>query len=162
MINSQLTNKKDALIIAQNLREAINQNFKHLEIDIDGLYRKLLLYKKKKYAALKEEINTDTLTEEIKGLDIVRRDWSTVAKKIGKVVINIILKGDSIDQIIELLDKYFHLVKDNLENKQELKLKEFVITEKLNKDLDSYSSDLHSPHIVVARELKRLNKLNSN
>lgn len=64
-----------------------------------------MLYKKKKYAALKEEIGKDVLTEEIKGLDIVRRDWSSVAKKIGKVVVNIILKGDSTDQIIELLDK---------------------------------------------------------
>lgn len=48
MINSQLTKKEDALKIANSLKEEINKGYKHLEIDIDGLFRKLLLYKKKK------------------------------------------------------------------------------------------------------------------
>ena len=56
-----------------------------LEIDIDGAYKSLLLLKKKKYAALaavKEggEIKTK---EEFKGLDIVRRDWSNIARTVG-------------------------------------------------------------------------------
>jgi len=52
--------------------------YKCLEIEIDGVYKSLLLLKKKKYAALKVEDFTGegrVITKEIKGLDMVRRDW---------------------------------------------------------------------------------------
>ena len=51
----------------------------------------MLLLKKKKYAALIVQKNGDkvTYTEELKGLDIVRRDWCELAKDIGKLVIEI-------------------------------------------------------------------------
>lgn len=61
-----------------------------------------------------------------------------------------------------MLDKYFHQVKANLDDREGLRLKEFVITEKLNKDVDSYNKDLKSPHLEVARQLKMMNKLHSN
>jgi len=42
------------------------------------------LLKKKKYAALSVDFNDENLTTaELKGLDIVRRDWSELAKDIG-------------------------------------------------------------------------------
>lgn len=64
--------------------------YKHLELDIDGVFQRLLLLKKKKYAAVtvsqvvrdnKKEIVTK---QDIKGLDIVRRDWSQLATRAGK------------------------------------------------------------------------------
>lgn len=56
-----------------------------LELDIDGIYKRLLLLKKKKYAALAVDLNDEyAITQELKGLDIVRRDWSQLAKDIGK------------------------------------------------------------------------------
>ena len=65
----------------------MNKNYRQLELDIDGIYKRLLLLKKKKYAALAVvDINSDgTLTRrEMKGLDIVRRDFSGLAKRIGE------------------------------------------------------------------------------
>lgn len=65
----------------------INQAYRCLEIDIDGVFKSMLLLKKKKYAALtiqegpKGQLKT---TKELKGLDIVRRDWSELAKDAGK------------------------------------------------------------------------------
>lgn len=47
----------------------------------------MLLLKKKKYAALsvsKTSDNKIVKKKEIKGLDIVRRDWSELAKDAGK------------------------------------------------------------------------------
>lgn len=67
--------------------------YKHLELDVDGVFQRLLLLKKKKYAAVtvsqivrdnKKEIITQ---QEIKGLDIVRRDWSQLATRAGKYVL---------------------------------------------------------------------------
>lgn len=65
----------------------VNKCHKKLEIDIDGIYTKLLLLKKKKYAALAVDMNDEKNTKrELKGLDIVRRDWSLIAKQVGKWV----------------------------------------------------------------------------
>jgi DNA polymerase alpha subunit A len=65
--------------MGQVLKKEVNSLYKCLEIEIDGVFKALLLLKKKKYAALKVE-NFMSETErkyvtEIKGLDMVRRDW---------------------------------------------------------------------------------------
>ena len=56
------------------------------EIDIDGVFKSMLLLKKKKYAALSmQKVNGEFVTtQEMKGLDIVRRDWCNLAKEAGK------------------------------------------------------------------------------
>ena len=61
--------------------------FRLLEIDIDGAYKSLLLLKKKKYAALAAEKDGDEIKtkREFKGLDIVRRDWSNIAREVTNV-----------------------------------------------------------------------------
>ena len=67
----------------------MNKLYKLLEIDIDGIYKSMLLLKKKKYAALSVHKTSDgkyTTQEEKKGLDIVRRDWSGLAKNVGEWV----------------------------------------------------------------------------
>ena len=57
-----------------------------MEIDIDGVFKSMLLLKKKKYAALNVTKHGDAYktTQELKGLDIVRRDWCELAKQTGK------------------------------------------------------------------------------
>lgn len=69
----------------------MNKLYKHLELDVDGVFQRLLLLKKKKYAAvtvsqvIREGGKKEMVTQqEIKGLDIVRRDWSQLAIKAGK------------------------------------------------------------------------------
>jgi len=57
----------------------VNNRYKKVELDIDGVFRYLLLLQKKKYAAVtmsKLSNGQIQLTQEHKGLDIVRRDWS--------------------------------------------------------------------------------------
>lgn len=58
-----------------------------VELDIDGVFRYLLLLQKKKYAALimkKLPSGKIETTMEHKGLDIVRRDWCQLACDTGK------------------------------------------------------------------------------
>jgi len=57
-----------------------------VEIDIDGVFKSMLLLKKKKYAALTvQKVGDKTVTsQELKGLDIVRRDWCDLARKAGE------------------------------------------------------------------------------
>lgn len=71
------------------VKSEVNKLYKLLEIDIDGVFKSLLLLKKKKYAALMVENHGDgkyTTKQELKGLDIVRRDWCDLAKECGKSV----------------------------------------------------------------------------
>ena len=63
----------------------INKSYKQLTLDVDGIYKKLLLLKKKKYAGLAVDLSDEKkVSMELKGLDIVRRDWSFVAKEVGE------------------------------------------------------------------------------
>ena len=56
---------------------------------MDGVFQRLLLLKKKKYAAVTVTRGRDgsmVTQQEIKGLDIVRSDWSQLAIQSGKYV----------------------------------------------------------------------------
>lgn len=68
----------------------VNRLFHCLEIDIDGVFKTLLLLQKKKYAAIVlsdlQDIEGKTLKKEIKGLDMVRRDWCPLSQEISKYV----------------------------------------------------------------------------
>lgn len=68
------------------MKNEVNKLYRLLEIDIDGVFKSMLLLKKKKYAALSVTVEADgkeKLTQEMKGLDIVRRDWCDLAKDAG-------------------------------------------------------------------------------
>ena len=96
MINSGTTKVPDAISMGKKLKQEVNLLFKLLEIEIDGIYKSMLLLKKKKYAALIIE-NAGTSDEktvtEIKGLDMVRRDWCPLSKSVGNFVLSQILSG---------------------------------------------------------------------
>lgn len=65
----------------------MNKQYKKLELEIDGVFKSMLLLKKKKYAALvvnRAPSGEVSYSKELKGLDIVRRDWCELAKDVGK------------------------------------------------------------------------------
>ena len=74
------------LFLLFQVKTEVNKLYKLLEIDIDGVFKSMLLLKKKKYAALAiEKVGEKYVThQELKGLDIVRRDWCELAKEAGK------------------------------------------------------------------------------
>ena len=61
-------------------KKAVNEQYKLLEIDLDGVFQRLLLLQKKKYAAVKVEDGTKTSIE-IKGLDMKRREYCVLSKQ---------------------------------------------------------------------------------
>jgi len=98
MINTGTTSLKEALEMGRKLKAEVNQLYKCLEIEIDGVFKTLLLLKKKKYAALKIENfmapdEQEKVTRELKGLDMVRRDWCALSKRVGNYVLEQILSG---------------------------------------------------------------------
>lgn len=73
--------------VSFQVKTEVNKLYKLLELDIDGVFKCMLLLKKKKYAALSIQKTADgkySTSQELKGLDIVRRDWCDLAKEAGK------------------------------------------------------------------------------
>lgn len=64
----------------------VNKLYKKIELEIDGVFKYMLLLKKKKYAAVTlSKVNGKLVSkQEIKGLDVVRRDWSQLSALVGK------------------------------------------------------------------------------
>ena len=52
---------------------------------------------------------------EIKGLDMVRRDWSNVAKRCSEFALDTILSGKPKEEINEIICDYLKEVNKNLE-----------------------------------------------
>lgn len=80
--------------MGRRLKSEVNCLYKCLEIEIDGVFKSLLLLKKKKYAALKYEnflspqMSEVKVVQEMKGLDMVRRDWCPLSKRVGRYVLD--------------------------------------------------------------------------
>jgi DNA polymerase alpha subunit A len=142
--------KRSVYKIGGNIKKAVNAIYKHVELDIDGVYQKLLLFKKKKYAAVSVSQKQGALeyNYEFKGLDIVRRDWSKIASSTGKVELDILLSNsgkemnERVDSIFEVLSE---LAKDLAEEKIPLPMLE--ITKQLTKAPSEYADMSSLPHV---------------
>jgi DNA polymerase alpha subunit A len=82
MINTNMDNIQDALKVGNDFKRAVNERYKLLEIDIDNVFRRLLLHAKKKYAAINMIQVDDNFVEklEVKGLDMRRREYCQLSK----------------------------------------------------------------------------------
>ena len=173
MINSRTLDLIEAIKVARELKNEINKLFANgkrkriLEIEIDGLFKSLLLHKKKKYAANLvdnyEEIARnlvrfgsgeikESIKLEIKGLDFIRRDWCELTKKTGKHLLGLMLSSKDTDEIIELVYDYMEgLGRQMKENK--VALNDYIIYKMLKKDPAKYKNTSGLPHVVVAKRL---------
>ena len=158
MINTNTTEIKKALEIGNYVKKIINEKYKLLEMEIDFVFKTLLLLKKKKYAALKInnpfDNNEKTYSKEYKGLDLVRRDWCELSKDSGKFILELILNGQKPkDEIIlEILDFLKELSLKM--SKNEYQVEDYVITKQLTKNLEDYNDSKALPHIKVAKRMK--------
>lgn len=156
MINTMTQKVSEAVELGYKLKKSINEQYKLLEMDIDGLFKSLLLLKKKKYASLKyvePYTENSKVVRELKGLDLVRRDWSQIGKDTGSKILDCILSGKSKDDIItDIFDvlKTVSLAID--ENK--FPISEYAITKQLAKNIDDYTDLKALPHVKVAKRLK--------
>ena len=155
MIDTATRQYDAAIALGQQLKAQINKRHAVLEIDIDGVYRNMLLLRKKKYAALaiKEDGKGGrTEVREIKGLDAVRRDWCMLSKDTGLMVLNFLLSGRQREEVIESIVLALHEVRSRLAANS-VHLDQFVITKKLTKHPHEYGDAHVQPHVQVALQL---------
>jgi DNA polymerase alpha subunit A len=82
MINTNMDNIQEALKCGHEFKRDVNNSYRLLEIDIDNVFRRLLLQAKKKYAAINMVQIDGKYTEkmEVKGLDMRRREYCALSK----------------------------------------------------------------------------------
>ncbi|KAJ1117106.1 hypothetical protein NDU88_005306 [Pleurodeles waltl] len=152
MINTNSTNLEEVFKLGNKVKNEVNKLYKQLEIDIDGVFKSLLLLKKKKYAALTMEPVGDgkyVTKQELKGLDIVRRDWCDLAKETGNYIITQILSDQSRDTIVENIQKQLVEIGEKVVNGS-IPVNQYEITKALTKDPQDYPDKKSLPHVHVA------------
>ncbi|XP_035429801.2 DNA polymerase alpha catalytic subunit [Spodoptera frugiperda] len=160
MINTNCLDYDNVFKIGVDLKKEINKKYRQIELDIDGVFRYLLLLKKKKYAAVlvtKNKNGEFVFTHEHKGLDIVRRDWSQLAAEAGKFILSQILSEQSADERLESIQTHLNKLKDDLVSGK-MPLSMLTITKQLTKNPNEYADKNTQPHVQVAL---RLNSKNS-
>ncbi len=109
MINPHKALLSEVIKSGFEIIKAVNEKSKKkkLELGFDGIFITLLLLKKKKYAAIKIENIDDVLNNraepkkqrEIKGIDVVRREYCNLSKMVQNYVLDILLEADEKDTI---------------------------------------------------------------
>lgn len=84
MVRPNTNDLLEAVKVGLSVKVSVNKKYKKLQLEIDGIFKNMLLLKKKKYATLKV-INWEEaykkpdiplkVEKEVKGIDVVRRDW---------------------------------------------------------------------------------------
>ncbi|KAL9666660.1 hypothetical protein QQ045_000996 [Rhodiola kirilowii] len=156
MIHTGLDDIEKAKSIAAKVAQEVNKKYQCLVIALDGLYKRMLLLKKKKYAAVKVQFRDDVASEHIerKGLDIVRRDWSLISKEVGDDCLRQILSGGSCDDVVESIHNALVKVREKMRN-GEVKSEKYVITKTLTKQPEAYTDGKNQPHVQVALRMKQ-------
>jgi DNA polymerase alpha subunit A len=142
------------------VRKEVNKLYKCLELDIDGIFKSMLLLKKKKYAAVtihERGDGTVYFEKEMKGLDLVRRDWCPVSKDAGKAVVEEILSGKPREEIVENIHAYILELTRRIREGEE-DLARFVVTKGLNKSPKDYPDCKAQAHLQVALKMIAANK----
>ena len=143
MINTRITSEgaiDEVFKIGRELKRAVNKLYNTLVIEIDGVYRMMLLLKKKKYAALLFERDAQgnvSYEKEMKGLDLVRRDWCVLSKEVGVTVLDLLLQPRNVDEVVDSIHSHLSTIAEQMRSGS-LPLAKFVITKGISKALHEY------------------------
>lgn len=161
MINTGSSNYGDAIKIGENFKKVVNERYRLLEIDIDNVFKRLLLHAKKKYAALNvsfDKQGKELTTLEVKGLDMKRREFCPLSKEVSTHVLNVILSDKDSESALQEIYEYMEGVKSKVDN-NEVRMDKFKINTKLSKDPKSYPGGKSMPAVQVALRMREAGRV---
>lgn len=163
MINTGVKDYTECMRIGESLKKEINKRYTYLQIDVDYVFKRMLLLKKKKYAALKvvSVVNGEVNTQrEVKGIDLVRRDWSIITKTAGNQLLNYLFSDISRDDFRIKIGEYLTNLAQNMKEGK-IPLEQYVITKSLTHSLRDYDSknNANNPHVVVALRMQKAGQI---
>ncbi|KAK4226078.1 putative DNA polymerase alpha catalytic subunit [Podospora fimiseda] len=157
MINANVDNVADALQKSREFKVTVNKQYRKLEIDLDNIFRRILLQAKKKYAAvnLVEQGGKYIEKKEIKGLDMKRREYCPLSREISARVLDDILSGDDMEVSIERIHEYLREISAKM-REQAIPLGKYIILTQLGKEPGQYPNSDSMPQVQVAlRDMAR-------
>eukprot|EP01062_Namystynia_karyoxenos_P007247 TRINITY_DN12545_c0_g1_i1.p1 TRINITY_DN12545_c0_g1~~TRINITY_DN12545_c0_g1_i1.p1 ORF type:complete len:1559 (+),score=590.23 TRINITY_DN12545_c0_g1_i1:109-4677(+) len=155
-----MSSLKDALAIAHRVKAEVNKRYSLLEIDIDGVFRSLLLVRKKKYAALSVvdwQGEGKQIEQEVKGLDLVRRDWCSLSAQVQREVLNECLGASDDEAVVMKISEHLSNVANRVrcaEGFEAWPLEKYIIRKSLTRELDRYADAANQPHVQVAKRMR--------
>ncbi|KAL2020351.1 hypothetical protein VTK56DRAFT_8480 [Thermocarpiscus australiensis] len=157
MINANVDNVADALRVGREFKSAVNKRYKRLEIDIDNVFRRILLQAKKKYAAINLVEADGKFIEkmEVKGLDMKRREYCPLSREISKRILDEILSGDDTEIAVQRVHEYLREISAKM-REQAIPVHKYIILTQLGKAPKEYPNADSMPQVQVAlREMAR-------
>ncbi|KAL8752568.1 MAG: hypothetical protein Q9184_005687, partial [Pyrenodesmia sp. 2 TL-2023] len=151
MINTNADNIEEALKVGNDFKRSVNERYKLLEIDIDNVFRRLLLHAKKKYAAINMiEVDGKYVDKlEVKGLDMKRREYCALSKEVSSRLLNDILSGEDSEVVISKVHDYLRDLSTKMREEKIPKPK-YIIYTKLGKNPRDYPNADSMPQVQVA------------
>ncbi len=137
---------------ALKLLEEINSQLPgEMELELEAFYKRALFVSKKsdekgakkKYALLREDGEI-----KIRGFELVRRDWSNIARETQRKVLEVILKEGSKEKAVEIVKDVVRRLRDG-----KVDLKDLIIYTQLKKKPESY--EVKSPELVAALKARK-------
>ncbi|KAI0540787.1 hypothetical protein GGR58DRAFT_87542 [Xylaria digitata] len=158
MINANVESVADALKVGNDFKKAVNERYRLLEIDIDNVFRRILLQAKKKYAAINlVEVAGGKFIEkmEVKGLDMKRREYCGLSKEISSRILNEILSGDETEVAVQRIHEYLREISGKM-REYSVPVQKYIIFTQLGKAPQEYPNADSMPQVQVAlREIAR-------
>lgn len=138
-------NKEDVIKFLEKINKSLPEQ---MELELEGFFpRGVFVGKKteekgakKKYALLAEDGSF-----KIRGFELVRRDWSKIAKDTQRMVLEAILKDGSKEKAVAIVREVVEKLRSGKVSKEEL-----TIYTQLNKDPRKY--DIKSPELAAAKK----------
>ncbi|MCJ1390503.1 DNA-directed DNA polymerase alpha catalytic subunit pol1 [Xylographa bjoerkii] len=151
MINTNADNVEEALKVGNEFKRSVNDRYKLLEIDIDNVFRRLLLHAKKKYAAINlVDVDGKYIDKlEVKGLDMKRREYCALSKDASSRLLHEILSGEDPEVVVGKVHEYLRELAQQM-REEKIPNQKFIIYTKLGKDPRSYPSPDSMPQVQVA------------
>ena len=142
MINTNADNIEEAMKVGVDFKRSVNEKYRLLEIDIDNVFRRLLLHAKKKYAAINMmEVDGKYVDKlEVKGLDMKRREYCALSKEASSRLLNLILSGEEPEVVVGKVHEYLRELSERMREEKVPAQKYIIFT----------VSPLHSPIMYLS------------
>ncbi|KAK8253464.1 hypothetical protein IWZ00DRAFT_501276 [Phyllosticta capitalensis] len=154
MINTNMDNIQDAIKCGNEFKREVNDSYKLLEIDIDNVFRRLLLHAKKKYAAINMIEKDGKWMEklEVKGLDMRRREYCALSKETSSQLLNFLLSGEDPEVVVEKIHEHLRGLAQRMRDFK-IPVQKYTIFTQLGKNPQEYPNGNSMPSVQVALKL---------
>ncbi|KAK5071434.1 DNA-directed DNA polymerase alpha catalytic subunit pol1, partial [Cryomyces antarcticus] len=137
--------------VGNEFKRSVNEKYRLLEIDIDNVFRRLLLHAKKKYAAINMiEVDGKYVDKlEVKGLDMKRREYCALSKETSSKLLGFLLSGEESEVVVSQIHDYLRSLAQKM-REYSIPVQKYTIFTQLGKDPKEYPNAGSMPSVQVA------------